>query len=298
MSSVARLGLRQTLTWAAAAALGTVAVDGDVSKGAFWGAIFGAFLTWAKMPVYVKVPVKCGGIVVTGASSGIGKHAAEKLAALGFTVFAGVRKTSDGVSLKESGCIPVILDVTSEEGVVAAANEVRAKLKEKGVPLVAIVNNAGIGGSSLPIELEAIESMQWVFDCNVFGIVRMCKAFVPLLREAGGGRIVNVSSVLGRFCLGGTGTYCMSKHAVEAITGCSRIELSKWGISVSSLNPGYVRTDLQTKAKEKRMAIIDNLLAQHPKETQALYPRIFNRDLAIKRQAKVCSSVQGGILFC
>ena len=121
---------------------------------------------------------------------------------------------------------------------------------------------------------------------------------MPLFREAGGGRIVNVSSVLGRFCVGASGTYCMSKHAVEAITGCSRIELSKWGISVSVLNPGYVRTDLQTKAKEKRMTIIDNLLAQHPKETQALYPKLFNRDLAIKRQAKVCSSVQGDILFC
>ena len=280
------VGLRQALAWAGAAALGTLAVDGDMFKGAFFGAIFGLILTWANTPV--KVPVKSGGIVVTGASSGIGKHAAEKLAALGFTVFAGVRKAVDGISLKELGCVPVILDVTSEEGVVSAAKEVRAKLQERGVPLVAIVNNAGIGGSGLPIELEAAENMQWVFDCNVFGIVRMYKAFVPLLREAGGGRIVNVSSVLGRSCVGYSATYCMSKHAVEAITGCSRIELRKWGISVSVLNPGYVRTDLQTKAKEKRMTMFDNLRAQHPKETHELYPRLFDKDSAIKRQAKVC----------
>ena len=279
--------LVQTSTCAGAAVLGTLLVGGDVTRGAFYGTLFGLLLTYAKTPAYVKVPTKAGGIVVTGASSGIGKHAAEKLAALGFTVFAGVRKMSDGVSLKAAGCIPILLDVTSEEGVACAAKEVRAKLNEKGVPLVAIVNNAGISGSSLPIELEGVESMQWVFDCNVFGIVRMYKAFVPLLREAGGGRIVNVSSVLGRSYYPATGTYCMSKHSVEALSSCSRIELSKWGISVSVLNPGYVRTDLQTKAKARRMEVFEKLCTQHPQETHALYPKIFNKEYAIKRQAKV-----------
>ena len=278
----------QTLTWAGAAALATFVVDGDVAKGALFGALIGLLRAWAKTPAYVRPPAESGGIVVTGASSGIGKHAAETLSALGFTVFAGVRKTSDGVPLKEAGCIPILLDVTSEEGVASAANEVRAKLSEKGIPLVAIVNNAGIGGSNVPIELEAVENIQWVLDCNVFGIVRMYKAFVPLLREAGGGRIVNVGSILGRFCSGpGHGTYCISKHAVEAITGCSRIELSKWGISVSVLNPGYVRTDLMAKAKDRRMEALEKLRSQHPEETHALYPKIFNKEWAIKRQAKV-----------
>ena len=117
----------------------------------------------------------------------------------------------------------------------------------------------------------------------------MYKAFVPLLREGGGGRIINVGSVLGRFCPpgGGSGTYCMSKYAVEAITGCSRIELSKWGISVSVLNPGYVRTDLIVKAKAKKMQALEKLRAQHSEETHALYPTIFDKEWALKRHAKV-----------
>eukprot|EP01043_Picozoa_sp_COSAG02_P075772 COSAG02_NODE_15779_length_1141_cov_2.188100_1_plen_218_part_10 len=198
------------------------AVGGDATLGAAIGIAWSCLLTWLRSPPAVKVPTPGGAVVISGASSGIGRAAAEELAKLGFTVFAGVRKVADGEPLKAAGCRPILLDVTSEASIIAAAGEVRKQLGDSQ-PLVAVVNNAGVSGSGLPLELETEENMQFVFGANVFGIVRMNQAFLPLLREGnpgGGGRIVNIGSVMGQLQTPLSGTYCMTKHAVEALSGC------------------------------------------------------------------------------
>ena len=149
------------------------AVGGRPELGAALGLAYAAALTWARQAPAVPTPAKGAGIVISGASSGIGRAAAEELAALGFTVFAGVRKLADGEPLKAAGCTPIILDVCSEASIAAAALEVRKALGD--TPLVAVINNAGVSGSGLPLELETEENMQFVFGANVFGIVRMNK---------------------------------------------------------------------------------------------------------------------------
>lgn len=216
-------------------------VGGRPELGAAVGAVVCSIVAWLRLPPAVRVPPVGSGVVVSGASSGIGRAAAERLAKMGYVVFAGVRKMADGDPLKAAGCVPVLLDVQSEESVAAAAEEVRRVLGSKH--LAAIVNNAGVSGSSLPTELETEQNLQFVFNVNVFGILRMNRHFLPLLREFGrGARVVNIGSVMGFLQVPSSGTYCMSKHAVEALTGCSRAEVARWGISVSVLNPGYVRT--------------------------------------------------------
>ena len=159
-----------------------------MSTGIFWGLTAGFFtwvagfslaacaaaaaavvaiLTYMSTPYYFAPPrIEHSAVVVTGASSGIGKHAAEHLAGLGFTVFAGVRKEGDKAALSKAGCHPIILDVTKEDQVAAAALVVGKVLEAKGVKLVGIVNNAGVMGSSLPIELETEDNLQYVFGAR------------------------------------------------------------------------------------------------------------------------------------
>jgi len=218
--------------------------------------------------------------VISGASTGIGRHAAEHLASLGYCVFAGVRKASDGEPLKAAGCVPIILDVTKDESVKAAAEEVKQALAAQGQELVALVNNAGAVGTHLPMELETLDNARFLFEVNCFGIMTMYKHFTPLLRElsGGGARIVNVGSAFGHLSMATMGVYCMSKHAVEAITGCTRPELSKWGISVSTLNPGYVQTNLAVNSTASRDKVLAELEQSLPAEQQAYYPSLFDKE--------------------
>ena len=258
-------------------------VGGRPELGAALGLAYACLVSFLRRGPAVPVPPAGGGVVISGASSGIGRAAAEELAALGFTVFAGVRKAADGEPLKAAGCTPIILDVTSEASIAAAAAQVKATLGDK--PLVAVVNNAGVSGSGLPLELETEDNLQFVFGANVFGIVRMNKAFLPLVRESntgGGGRIVNIGSVMGHLQTPLSGTYCMTKHAVEALSGCSRAELARFGISVSVLRPGYVRTGIAEKSSEQQNAQLAKLRSQYPEDQQALYPHIFDEAIQTK----------------
>ena len=107
------------------------ATGGHAEIGAALGFACACFVSWLRLPPAVKVPSAGGAVVISGASSGIGRAAAEELAALGFTVFAGVRKAADGEPLKAAGCQPIILDVTSETSIVAAAAQVKKELGER-----------------------------------------------------------------------------------------------------------------------------------------------------------------------
>lgn len=277
------IAILKALTYGGIGASLALAVGGSPQRGAALSTITLFWLSWMRLPKKVdEVPL--GGIVISGASSGIGKAAAIELARLGFTVFAGVRRKQDGLDLSEKGCVPILLDVTSDTSVSAAVQKVRAIIAEKRIPLVGIVNNAGVIDSGIPLELRSQEDHDFVFSVNLFGCVRLTKHFVPVIRETSStGRVVNIGSILGLLHLPGNADYCMSKAAVEALTSVSRGELAPFNIHVSVLNPGYVRTELIAKAEERQRATFEQLAQAHPKEMQKLYPHAFDKQVFEKR---------------
>ena len=187
-----------------------------------------------------------GAIVVTGASSGIGAHAAEALARRGWVVFAGVRSEAAAAAVRAVGVaslVPLVLDVTSAASREAALAALAAELAERGnLPLVALINNAGISRSGLPLEVEPEAQTREVFETNVFGALATTQLLLPLLR-ASQGRLVFVSSVAGVLSAVPTmGAYAASKHALEALADAFRRELAHAGVSVSVVEPAFVRT--------------------------------------------------------
>lgn len=153
-----------------------------------------------------------GGVLVTGASTGIGKHAAVTLANEGFLVFAGVRKEADGESLKKENkdIIPVILDVIKPEQIEEAKTVIEEELDKRGLPLSGLVNNAGVAGLSQPVEYIDPSLLRFVHDVNFHGALLTTQAFLPLIRK-GHGRIINISSMAGLTSAPLMTIYCSSK---------------------------------------------------------------------------------------
>jgi NAD(P)-dependent dehydrogenase (short-subunit alcohol dehydrogenase family) len=188
-------------------------------------------------------PMATGNVVITGASSGIGEACALRLDALGFRVFAGVRKPSDGDALRKKASdrlTPVLLDVTSEQSIAGAVQIVG------DAPLAGLVNNAGIVVAG-PVELVPIAEWRKQFEINFIGVVAVTQAFLPMLR-AGRGRIVNMGSVAGRSALPFSGPYSSSKFALEGLTDSLRMEMKQWGVEVSIVEPGAIRTPIWQKS--------------------------------------------------
>ncbi|MEM5515555.1 SDR family oxidoreductase [Henriciella sp. AS95] len=193
-------------------------------------------------------------VVITGASTGIGRAAAEHLAGQGWSVFAGVRKHSDGEPLKQanSNITPIILDVAKPDQVKAAVQTVSKALD--GKTLDGLVNNAGIANMG-PLALQPMDEFEQHFEVNVFGLMRTTQAFLPLLgmdeaRSGKKGRIVNITSVGGRLSAPFLGAYAATKHAVEAITDALRRELLIYGIDAIAIGPGSVKTPIWDKAED------------------------------------------------
>jgi len=194
-----------------------------------------------------------GVILVTGASTGIGRHSVLDLASTGFTVFAGVRRSADGeslvqeaVRLKMSGKIhPVILDVTDDSHILNACKKINETLSATGLPFVGLVNNAGIADLS-PFEVMPTEVARKIFEVNYWGVVKTTQTFLPLIRRHQG-RVVSISSVAGLLVAPGYGTYSSSKYALEAGMDALRREISKFGCSVSLVEPGFVITEIGKK---------------------------------------------------
>jgi len=193
-------------------------------------------------------------VVITGASTGIGRAAAEHLAANGWKVFAGVRKHSDGEPLKQASenITPLILDVAKPDQVKAAVAAVSKALE--GRTLDGLVNNAGIANMG-PLALQPLDQIEQHFEVNVFGLMRATQAFLPLLgmdeaREGKPGRIVNITSVGGRLSAPFLGAYAATKHAVEALTDSLRRELVVYGIDAIAIGPGAVKTPIWDKAED------------------------------------------------
>lgn len=190
---------------------------------------------------------KSGYILITGASSGIGLHAAEHMAKHHkFTVLAGVRKEKDAQEIRNKkipNLHPIIIDVNHHDSVVKCAETVRHMMKQHGLPFVALVNNAGIN-RHLPLEFNPIEDVKAVYNTNVFGTLECIQQFLPMLRESQG-RVINMSSVSGFLSVPTMGIYSSSKFAIEGITDALRREVNHLGVSVSVVQPAFVKTNIQ-----------------------------------------------------
>ncbi len=194
-------------------------------------------------------------VVITGASTGIGRAAAEHLAARGWRVFAGVRKAADGdvFDAAQGDLRPLILDVTKPDQVRDAVDTVSAALE--GAKLAGLVNNAGVANMG-PLALQPMDEFRTHFEVNVFGLLAATQAFVPLLgmdesRTGPPGRIVNITSVGGKLASPFLGAYTATKHAVESMTDSLRRELVLFGIDAIAVGPGAVKTPIWDKAEEK-----------------------------------------------
>ncbi|HLH15056.1 MAG TPA: SDR family NAD(P)-dependent oxidoreductase [Solirubrobacteraceae bacterium] len=197
--------------------------------------------------------------LVTGASTGIGRASALRLAAAGWTVLAGVRELAAGERLADEcpspgRIVPIRLDVTDSSDVLGVAERVRetAGASADG-GLDALVNNAGIGIGG-PLELISVEDLRRQFDVNVFGQVAVTQALLPALRRTRG-RIVFVSSIGGLVAMAFTAPYAASKHAIEALADALRVELRTSGVSVALVEPGSVATPIWEKASAEAEAV-------------------------------------------
>jgi NAD(P)-dependent dehydrogenase (short-subunit alcohol dehydrogenase family) len=185
-------------------------------------------------------------VLVTGASSGIGRATALLLDRSGFQVFAGVRKREQGEALRKQASerlTPILLDVTDPQSIEAAARSVADALGGRG--LAGLVNNAGIDIAG-PLEKASLTEVRLQFEVNVIGLLAVTQAFLPLLRQSKG-RIINIGSVLGRLAIPFMGAYSATKFALEGLTDALRIELHPWSIQVSLIEPGTVATPLWSK---------------------------------------------------
>ena len=177
-------------------------------------------------------------ILVTGCSTGIGRATAQHLARRGHTVYASARRLESIADLEAAGCRLLALDVTDEASM---ADAVRAVQAEHGA-VGALVNNAGYSQSGA-VESVPMDEIRRQFETNVFGLVRMCQLVLPAMREQRAGRIVNVSSMGANFTFPGGGIYHATKYAVEAISDALRFEVGGFGIRVSIIQPGLIRTN-------------------------------------------------------
>jgi NAD(P)-dependent dehydrogenase (short-subunit alcohol dehydrogenase family) len=204
-------------------------------------------------------------VLVTGASTGIGRATTLRLDAAGWRVFAGVRRESDAESLRESGgerIVPLILDVTDPAQIAAAAQRIEAEADGR---LDGLVNNAGIAVPG-PLETLPLEDFRRQVEVNLTAQVAVTQAMLPLIRPARG-RIVFIASIGGRIAFPLNGAYHAAKFGVEAVGDVFRQELRPWGISVAIVEPGSIDTPIW----ERGAQIAEEIEARAHPEQEALY---------------------------
>ena len=185
-------------------------------------------------------------VLVTGASTGIGRAIVERLAAKGHFVYAGARKDADLASLNAIRNVQALrLDVTKPEDIAAAVETVT----ESGRGLHGLVNNAGVAIAGLITDAKE-EDIDFVMDVNVYGPYRMTRAFAPMI-VASKGRITTVSSIVGIFSTRDLPVYAMSKHAVEAFGDSLAMQMEPQGVAVSLIEPGNFNSQLGASAAKR-----------------------------------------------
>ena len=221
-----------------------------------------------------------GTLMITGSSMGIGRACALHFDRNGYRVFAGVRKESDAESLKKEGSdklMPVMIDVTDYKSIQETADQIGNLIGPSG--LTGLINNAGIAVSG-PLEFLPIRHFENQFKVNVFGLVAVTQAFLPLLRKARG-RVVNMSSESGLFALPFLAPYAASKHAVEALSDSLRVELMPSGIKVVVIEPGSIKTSIWEKTDKEISKLIEDL----PDLGREIYEKELKASVTFTRKA-------------
>ncbi len=191
------------------------------------------------LPLAAQPAVTPQAVLVTGASSGIGRKITELLARQGHFVYAGARKPEDLAALNAIKNVQAVkLDVTSPADIAAAVETIR----KAGRGLYGVVNNAGVAVVAPLIEVEE-KDLVFLFDVNVYGPYRITKAFAPML-IASKGRVTTISSISGILSGPLFGPYSMSKHAIEAYGDALAVEMTRFGVKVSLIEPGNYRSDI------------------------------------------------------
>jgi NAD(P)-dependent dehydrogenase (short-subunit alcohol dehydrogenase family) len=236
-------------------------------------------------------------VLVTGASTGIGRNITEHLAASGYFVYAGARKEADLLVLDAIENVDAVrLDVTRPEEIAAAVESI----SKAGRGLYGVVNNAGVAIAG-PLMQTQEEDFDFVFDVNVYGPYRITKAFSPLVIEAKG-KIVNIGSISGTLSSRDLAAYSMSKHAIEAFTDSLAAELAPLDVNVSVIEPGNYRSEIGRSAEKRSgnarladrdkypepdavaAAVLHALSAAHPKRRYLVVPNQAEAEWTIKKQ--------------
>jgi NAD(P)-dependent dehydrogenase (short-subunit alcohol dehydrogenase family) len=192
-------------------------------------------------------------VLVTGASTGIGRKITERLAGEGFHVYAGARKPTDLAELDAIENVDSVkLDVTKPDEIAAAV----LTIEKLGRGLYAVINNAGVAIAG-PLMQSRDEDFDFVFDVNVYGPYRITKAFIPMIIEAKG-RVINIGSISGTLSSPDLAAYSMSKHAIEAFTDSLAGELAPANVKVCVIEPGNYKTEIGESA-EKRLGVTSRL---------------------------------------
>jgi NAD(P)-dependent dehydrogenase (short-subunit alcohol dehydrogenase family) len=190
----------------------------------------------------------CRGVVVSGASTGIGLATVTLLAQTGYVAFAGVRNETDAARLRElhPNIRPILLEVTDA----ASTARVAAEIGRSDVTVAGVVSNAGVAAGG-PLERLPVEDLRHTLEVNVIGALALVQAMMPYL-PAAGGRIVFVGSIAGRLAMPYNAAYSASKFALRAIADALRIELAPLGMFVSLVESGSVSTPMWRKGRESR----------------------------------------------
>lgn len=204
-------------------------------------------------------------VLITGASSGIGKEAARLLAQSGFRVYGAARRLEKMQDLTESGVRLLKMDVTDEPSMVAGVQEILNAEKRIDV----LVNNAGYGSYG-SVEDVPLSEARYQFEVNIFGLARLCQLVLPAMRAQRSGRIINISSIGGSFGEPHGAWYHATKFALEGLSDSLRMELKQFNIDVVVIKPGAIVTEWNTIARDNLAkvsgkTVYGNLVMKHVK---------------------------------
>lgn len=191
--------------------------------------------------------------LVTGASSGIGKATAKLFIEAGFTVYGAARRVDKMQDLQAIGVKLLLMDITDEASIVAGVNELLAAENRIDV----LVNNAGYGSFGA-LEDVPLSEAKYQFEVNVFGLARLTQLLLPTMRQQGTGRIINISSMGGKFGEPLGAWYHATKYAVEGLSDCLRMELKQFNINVVIIEPGAIATEWDSIASDNLLKISGN----------------------------------------
>ncbi|MEM7084076.1 MAG: SDR family NAD(P)-dependent oxidoreductase [Pseudomonadota bacterium] len=224
-------------------------------------------------------------ILVTGASTGIGRNLTETLARKGYFVYAGARKDKDLAALNAIDNVTAVrLDVTIQEEIDAAVEFIQ----EQGTGLYALVNNAGVGGRGSVVDTP-IDQQTFIYEVNVEGVYRVTQAFAPMIIESKG-RIATTGSIAGTISWPGGSAYSGSKHWIEAFTDALAGEMAPQGVTVSVIEPGNYQSFIRRSTVLRQFARIKAAGGEVTDEMQKQFQATEERELSFKQPDEVSAA--------